>query len=64
MKEGPKQGAQRRAADPVHLVEQGDKEHEPAPVHIFGNLCRAVYGETLIAHAKDQIESEETRTAD
>ena len=49
------QCAQGRPAHPVQMVEQGDKEHEPAPVDALRRLDRAVDGERLVAHAENQI---------
>ena len=49
------QRAERRARDPVGLVEQGDEEHEPAAVHALRRGDGAVDGEGLVAHAEDQV---------
>ena len=49
------QAAQRRAADPVKLVEQRDKKIEPAPVDLRWDLSGAVDAEGLVAHAEDQV---------
>ena len=42
---------------PVALIQQGDEEHEPAPVHPFRRLGRTGDGKGLIAHGKDHIKA-------
>ena len=47
--------ADRRTRNPVELVEEGHKEHEPARIDALRNLRRVVDGEGFIAHAIDEI---------
>ena len=49
--------AETRAGDPVDLVQQGDEEHEPAPVHPFRRFGGAGDGEGLVAHGVDHIKT-------
>ena len=48
------------AEHPVALIQQGDEEHEPAPVHPFRRLGRTGDGKGLIAHGKDHIKAAQT----
>ena len=41
--------------NPVKVIQQRHKKHEPSPVHILRNLCRIVDGKSLITHAENQI---------
>ena len=51
------------SAEPVKMVEQRDKEIEPAAVHICGGICRAVAAEGFIAHAENQVRLLPSQTA-
>ena len=48
-------GSRSRARDPVNLIQQCYKEHEPSPVYIRGRRYGAVDGKGLVAHPVDQI---------
>ena len=49
------QSADGCASDPVELVQQGHKEHEPACVDTLRNLRRVVDGEGLVTHTVDEV---------
>ena len=57
------QSADGRARDPVELVQQRHKEHEPACVDSLRNLCRVADGEGLVTHAIDEVGLLPTRAA-
>lgn len=48
-------GPCRGPAHPVGLVEEGDEEHEPAPVDPGRFLVGGDQGEGLVTHAEDQV---------
>ncbi len=50
------QSAEDRTRNPVDLVVQCHKEHEPAPVCVFGNPGRAVDRKAFVAHAENKID--------
>ena len=56
MNQGAENAAHGGAADPVQLVEQGDKEHEETFVHPLRHLCGAVDGKALVAHSENQVD--------
>ena len=58
----PHHGPQPGAGDPVKLVQQGDEEHEPAPVDPLRRLCRAGDGKGLVAHGKDHVKAAQAVT--
>ena len=56
MQHQAEQGAERRAAHPVDLVEQRYKEHKPPAVDALRRRDGAVDGKRLVAHAVDQVQ--------
>ena len=50
------QAAQGGADEPVHMVQEGDEEQEPAPVHIFRDPGGIVDGKGFIAEPENQVE--------
>src|SRR5699024_8765238 len=47
--------SQRRAEEPVKMVQQRHKKHEPASVHVVRYISGIVDGKTFVAHAKNQV---------
>ncbi len=54
--QGAEQSAEHGARNPVDLVVQCHKEHEPAPVCAFGNPGRAVDRKAFVTHAENKID--------
>ena len=49
------QTADRRAADPIKLIEKGHKEIKPAPVNVFRDFGSIIDAECFVAHGVDQV---------